>query len=264
MNRSIRFAFISFAVMLASVLPVMYLNVFSRIKLDPLYKTLIGQFIEMLVVILFVTMVHWWDRTGIQRGFDLKCLIYMLPFLLLIGLLLMNGIKTKEPSRFAVFLILSAFTGFCEETMFRGVIYNSLRKHGRFFAIMFSSFLFGLAHMMNLFTGVDIRVILLDVLATFGFGLVFVVAYEYIGTLLPLIVVHALIDFSSYINRDYIMTEAPAKYSTDSAVLNLILALILIVWSLSVIIVKKNKDVNNGTDGGSPESLSENDAEESA
>lgn len=249
MNKSIRFAFISFTTMLASVLPVMYLNVFSRINLDPLYKTLIGQFIETLVIILFVTRVHWWDRTGIKRGFDLKSLVYMLPFLLLIGLLLMNGIKTREPSRFAVFLVLTAFTGFCEETMFHGVIYNSLRKHGKFVAVLLSSFLFGLAHMMNLFTGVDIRVIFSDVLATFGFGFVFAVAYEYTGTLLPLIVVHTLIDFSSYITRDYIMTESPTKYSTDSVISNLILALILIIWGLSVIIAKKNKGVNNGADG---------------
>jgi membrane protease YdiL (CAAX protease family) len=225
--------------MLASVLPVMYLNVFSDVRLDPLYRTLLGQFIEVLIIIFFITGIRWWDKIGITRGFDLKSLAYMLPFLLLIGLMLTDGIKTAEPLRFGVFFILAAFTGFCEETMFRGVIYNTLRKHGRFFAILFSSFLFGLAHMLNLFTGVDIRVALLDVLGTFGFGLVFAAAYEYTGTLLPLIVVHALIDFSSYITRDYIMTEAPENYSGDSIQTSLILAAILIVWGIGVLTVKK-------------------------
>lgn len=240
MIRSIRFTLASYAVMLASILPVIYLDAFSNIKLDPLYKTLIGQFIEALVISIFITKVHLWDSIGIKRGFPLKSLVYMLPFLLLIGLQLINGIKTREPSRFVIFFILTAFTGFCEETMFRGVIYNSLRKHGKAFALLLSSILFGLAHLMNVFTGVDARLVLLDVLATFGFGLVFAVAYEYTGTILPLIIVHLLINFSSYITRDYIMAEAPAKYTMDSALPNVILAAILIIWGLAVTLVKKN------------------------
>lgn len=241
MNRSFRFALTAYVVMLGSIVPAIYLNVFSGMKMDSLSRTLVGQSIELIVILVFVTVVRRWNGIGLHKGFHLKSLTYLLPLLLLIVLLLMNGIKAREPSRILSFLLLALITGFCEETMFRGMIYGSLRKNGQAIALLTSSALFGLAHTLNLFTGVDMRLVLLDVLATFGFGLVFSIAYEYTGTLLPLILVHAMIDFSSYLSRDYIMAESPASYTMESALPNLILALVLITWSAFVLLFKKRK-----------------------
>lgn len=233
---------ISYLVVLLSILPVMYLTLFSRLEMHQMYKTLIGQGLEALIIIIFISINGWWKKIGFRNKIDLSCFLLMWPLIVIIFAQIAGGIKTQGISRLFIFLLLSIIIGFCEETMFRGVIFNTIRSYGKNKAIIYSSILFSLAHLLNIFIGIDIRLMLLDLILTFAIGLVFAATYEKNRSLIPLIMIHALIDFSSFISRDYLMTERLQTYSSETLITGLILAFILIAWSLYVTFRKSKGD----------------------
>jgi membrane protease YdiL (CAAX protease family) len=89
----------------------------------------------------------------------------------------------------ANFRALSISAGICEEILFRGyLIAFLLPLGGTAFALVLSSFLFGLGHAYQ-GTGGAIRAGIL--------GLIMALLYQFTGSLLAPILVHALIDLSS-------------------------------------------------------------------
>lgn len=77
----------------------------------------------------------------------------------------------KDSSKTIVFIINCMFTAIFEELLFRGVIFNIFMEKAKtnkdiIKAILFSSIIFGLAHLFNLIPGADIGAVLLQVCYT--------------------------------------------------------------------------------------------------
>ncbi|WP_295151827.1 CPBP family intramembrane glutamic endopeptidase [uncultured Ruminococcus sp.] len=96
-------------------------------------------------------------------------------------------------------MLLSA--GICEELMFRGIIYNTLRDafgrntvKGTFAAVFVSGALFGMMHFLNLTGGVPFRVVLIQVVSTMGMGIFFAAIYSRWGNLKVTMFLHFLMD----------------------------------------------------------------------
>ena len=93
-------------------------------------------------------------------------------------------------------LALTIMVGFAEEALCRGMVVQAFLPRGVMRAALFSSLIFGFAHMIQIFYGMSIGTGLLYSIyaALIGFGF----AAPYIrsgGAIWPVIIVHALYDF---------------------------------------------------------------------
>lgn len=95
----------------------------------------------------------------------------------------LNSVKDSNPLAVVMFLItLGVLPALCEETLFRGFLYTSLRrKFGAFLAIMFSATLFSLAHF-------DLG----GALQLFVLGALFAFVFERTKSLVPAMVAHCM------------------------------------------------------------------------
>jgi len=136
-----------------------------------------------------------WGRVGYNspsrwRNLHLLWLPLLLSFLPLIG-----GMQALDTGTIAIFVVGYLATGFMEETLFRGVILSYLRKGGIARAVAISSISFGLLHISRLFFGSAPMTVAWQVLFAMCFGVVFCALRLRMGTIWPLILLHALWDF---------------------------------------------------------------------
>jgi hypothetical protein len=87
--------------------------------------------------------------------------------------------------------------GFAEETLFRGVIFEALRIRGSVVAVVGSSLLFAATHALNALGGDPIHV-MVQIATALGVGVAFGALRIRMGTIVPLILVHAAIDFVGF------------------------------------------------------------------
>ena len=100
----------------------------------------------------------------------------------------MAELVMKYPFPFAFFTI-AVVPAFCEESLFRGVLYRGYRKCGTWVAILLTAFLFGVMHMNpNQF------------FYAFALGIVFALVNEITGSCLPSFFLHMYINGSSVMN----------------------------------------------------------------
>lgn len=110
---------------------------------------------------------------------------------------------------FPVMLFFMAVVpAFCEETLFRGVVYGGYRKHGdKFVAVLLSGFLFGVMHMN-----------LNQALYAFAIGVLLALLFEATDSIWPTIMFHFVYNAQSCILMFVIEELVPGIY-TDPAML---------------------------------------------
>jgi hypothetical protein len=145
--------------------------------------------------LFMVWYLGWWQRAGyavLGRIADLP--LYLLPAAMAF-LPLFEETAPALPGTVVVFVILSIVVALAEETFFRGLILQSLRPAGPLVAVLLSSLLFALPHLLNSLGGLwDPVFTLVDTFAAFGIGIAFSALVLRTGTIWPPIVLHALIN----------------------------------------------------------------------
>jgi hypothetical protein len=103
------------------------------------------------------------------------------------------------PASVTLLLLLnSALAAFSEELMFRGVLFGALSSRLRpAYAILITTLLFGLAHLLNAAALGNWRVAAAQAVAAAMSGLLFIAIRVRTGSLLPAMVYHALWDFGT-------------------------------------------------------------------
>lgn len=107
----------------------------------------------------------------------------------------------KSVGDIILFAGLLVVTAAVEEVLYRGIVFDSLLSKyagtgkGLFFAIAFSSILFGLSHITNLFTTDNTKEVILQIIQMLFFG-AFLAAVYYRGrSLYVTMIIHILFDF---------------------------------------------------------------------
>ncbi|MBV7295843.1 CPBP family intramembrane metalloprotease [Corynebacterium sp. TAE3-ERU12] len=123
------------------------------------------------------------------------------PFALTLGyavlVLLIDGHVPDSVWPVVSLLILVAFVGFSEELIFRGVVLrNFMAERSVFVAIVVSATGFSLLHSVNVIGGLPLQDVLMQMASTFSAGLLFAGLYLCLNSLWPLMIYHALFDFS--------------------------------------------------------------------
>ena len=140
-------------------------------------------------------MTRW-----LQNG---RALLWLLPMWVLSTGNLWGGVSLRYDAITSVMAVLSfLLVGVAEEIIFRGFLFNGMRKTGRLtVAIVVSAITFGMGHIVNLLTGHATAETLVQMIFAVAWGFLFTFAYLKGGSLLPCIAIHGLIDAFSVFAR---------------------------------------------------------------
>lgn len=170
-----------------------------------------------------VTALGWWREIGFNRPRNARGLAAYAPWLLLPLLVVAGqGVHPADPGRMLAFGGLMLMVGFAEEVLLRGVVLHVLRPGGLMRAVLLSSVFFGAAHLLNLFAGHGLQPTLVQVIYATFIGIGMAGPRVYSGTIVPAILLHALIDFSDSVARGFVLT-APKEVTLHSAAVVIVL-----------------------------------------
>ena len=152
-------------------------------------------------------LLWWLHKNGLLRNFHLnkptqpaKNMLFYLPLLLISTSNLWLGIQMDLPLNALIFhILLMLSVGFLEELIFRGFLFEALRKKSLKTAVIVSSLTFGAGHFINLFngSGMSLGMVLFQIFFACLFGFLFVVIYLRSGSLIPCILSHQTINILS-------------------------------------------------------------------
>jgi hypothetical protein len=173
--------------------------------------------IELIPIALVTTSAFVLNLIGKKdfsvKGFG-KGLLFGIPLILLslvlgnVLFLLTSGQARYDDLMLTLLLFISFYfvVGLSEEILYRGFLLNLLRnKHGSsgkglVRAVLLSSFMFGVAHFMNLIYGASFISTIGQVLYSTFIAVFFCAVYIRVGSLLPLILIHALFNIFTGLN----------------------------------------------------------------
>lgn len=161
----------------------------------------------VLALIQSIYMLWWLHKNGLMREFQLnkptqkpKNMIFYLPLFLICTSNIWLGIhRNLTPAELGFHILLMLCVGFLEELIFRGFLFEALRKNSLRTAIIVSSLTFGIGHFINLFNGrgMSLGNVLFQIAFAILYGFLFVVVYLCSGSLIPCILAHQTINILS-------------------------------------------------------------------
>jgi membrane protease YdiL (CAAX protease family) len=202
MNRRLGLALIAFVIWTAiTVIGGNLTTGGEKSLLDAVQSGLGWTWVAAAVFILLVVLWQGWNDVGLNRWADAAgwrlCWLPMIYIVFGIGLATVFGLPPV--SVLVLILINTLFVGFSEEVMFRGAILQAFRHAGTIWpAVMLTSVAFGAIHSLNVFVTGDLKGALIQSVAAFLSGLVFIALRLRTGSLWPPIIVHALWDFATF------------------------------------------------------------------
>ena len=153
-------------------------------------------------VVLSVALLLFLKKAGLFAAYGLcaprakaKGMLYYVPILLMISANLWYGVSLNYGALETAFYVLAMLcVGFLEEVIFRGLLFEAMRKDNVKAAVIVSSITFGIGHIVNLIngSGADLLSNLLQVVYATAAGFMFVMVYYKSKSLLVCIAAHGL------------------------------------------------------------------------
>jgi membrane protease YdiL (CAAX protease family) len=158
--------------------------------------TLAVGIILSLIIALFLKRHSLLSEYGVCRpSARAKSMLYYIPIFILLSANLWYGVTLNYRPLESVLYILSMLcVGFLEEIIFRGLLFNAMRKTNVTAAIIVSSVTFGIGHIINLINGSGAELLpnLLQVIYATAAGFMFVMIYYRSKSLVVPIVTHGV------------------------------------------------------------------------
>ena len=161
----------------------------------------------VLALIQSIYMLWWLHKNGLMREFQLnkpsqsaKNMLFYVPLILISTSNLWLGVQMALTTTELVFhILLMVCVGFLEELIFRGFLFEALRKKSLKTAVIVSSLTFGAGHILNLFNGrgMSLKEVLFQIAFAVLIGFLFVMVYLRSGSLIPCILSHQTINILS-------------------------------------------------------------------
>jgi len=151
----------------------------------------------LLAVIAFFK----WDNLGLNFPTSIRSLTVIgLPTIYIAGFLGFTLVKGFPAAQVVTFVLINALlVGISEELMFRGILFKSaLSQFTVWKAIWISSIIFGAIHALNAFVTGDISTAFAQAIAATMSGIWFMAIRIRTGSLMPVMIVHGLWDFSIF------------------------------------------------------------------
>lgn len=194
-----------------------------------------------LLLTMCAVLLLWMKRNNLFQTFGLRkgrvqasWVLYYIPLAALISSNLWFGVQWNLPLHETLLYIASMIcVGFVEEVIFRGLLFNAMRKDGLTSAVIVSSLTFGVGHIVNLFNGSGAQLVsnLCQVGYAAAVGFLFVILFLKTGSLLPCIVTHSAVNALSVFANEQGITSVQEIF--------IAIAIALIAIAYSVYLLKK-------------------------
>lgn len=197
-----------------------------------------------VVLLLFLKKNRLFEEYGICRSrVSARSMLWYLPLLLMLSANLWHGVTLNlELSEAVLYMLSMLCVGFLEEVIFRGLLFNAMRKDGIKAAIIVSSVTFGIGHIINLVNGSGAELIpnLLQVVYATSAGFMFVMIYYRTGSLISCILAHGIFNALS------IFANEGSAGITERVVSAILLTLITSSYALYIILSMKKQNASHG------------------
>lgn len=155
-----------------------------------------------VAIVLFIVLFLFLKKNGLLAEYGIcksripaSQMLFYIPVVMMLTVNLWHGVQVGLAPLDAILYMLSMLcVGFLEEIIFRGLLFNAMRKDGVKSAILVSSLTFGIGHIVNLFNGSGAELLpnLLQVLYATAAGFMFVMIYYKTDSLLICIGAHGV------------------------------------------------------------------------
>lgn len=170
-----------------------------------------------IAVVLSMVLYLFLKKNGLLEDYGLckakipaSKMLFYIPVLVMLTANLWYGISISISPVEAIFYVLTMLcVGFLEEVIFRGLLFNAMRKDGVKSAIIISSLTFGIGHIVNLFNGSQTALLpnLLQVVYATAAGFMFVMIYYKTESLIVCIVAHGVFNALSIFVNEAAVTD---------------------------------------------------------
>lgn len=153
-------------------------------------------------IVLSATLLLFLKKNGLLTNYGLcspetsaRSMLYYVPILIMLSANLWYGVTLNYGSLETVLYVLAMLcVGFLEEVIFRGLLFEAMRKDSVKAAVIVSSVTFGIGHIINLINGSGAELLpnLLQVVYATAAGFMFVMMYYKSKSLLVCIAAHSL------------------------------------------------------------------------
>lgn len=152
----------------------------------------------IVAAFVFLSLLHWWHQIGFTKGIRGEdVLICLFPTLLTVYIAWGALSSSTVGSKIFFLAIYACLIAVAEESIFRGIILQTLLPKGVLRALFLSTLIFALLHVGNLFAGLPWTYVSGQVLFTFGDGMAYAVMRVRTGSIWPAIILHGLTDFGA-------------------------------------------------------------------
>lgn len=197
----------------------------------------IGFFILSVILISFVNKNKKWSYYGFFPLSEIikKEKIIFIPLFILAFMPLLAGISPDLSFKDIIYLIVyMSIVAFVEETVFRGIIFKILLKKSYIIAIVGSSFLFSLAHILNTLQSNNLKMIIIQILYAFIIGVILSILVIKTNNIIYPIIFH-------YINNMMTSLNPTGVSTISSSVTYLMFAIAIFYMSYLIFSIKKMK-----------------------
>ena len=157
----------------------------------------------LVAIAFFLVKDHSLRGLGFQKpvsGMATRFLYYV-PLIIVALAAFASGIMSDDSGLFIPNLIFTLGIGLTEELYFRGIICN-MWKEKETKAIIISSVLFGMSHLLNVMGGAGLAETLLQMAFAFTYGVVMAFVILRTKSIWPCILLHAFHDFCGFITNE--------------------------------------------------------------
>lgn len=177
-------------------------------------EKIISLFIALLfslIIIIFIYKYKLKEEYGLCNiKVSYKKVLYFIPLIILMSTNLWYGVTMNLSIHETIIYILTMLcVGFLEEIIFRGFLFNAMKKDNLKVAIIVSSITFGIGHIINLIngSGADLINNLLQVVYATSAGFMFVMIYYKTNSLIPCIITHGVFNALSVFSKEVTSIE---------------------------------------------------------
>lgn len=168
--------------------------------LSDVRSTIINTLFSIVVIAVMMIMKRV-GYYGLQAVKDANPYLYFIPLALISCVNLINGVHvTDTPSHIVCHILTMVNVGFLEEIIFRGFLFRMMAEDNAKTAVIGSSLIFGIGHIVNLLNGAQLIPTLLQIFYATSIGYLFVTIFVHSGSLLPCMISHAVINATSIFN----------------------------------------------------------------
>lgn len=157
-----------------------------------------------LILIIYFTAKNKWSTLGFRPLNTIPSgnWIYYAPLVVILITIFFKGFREISASEVLFFIFFTLLVAFVEESIYRGLIFKTLLTKGATTAVITSSILFSITHLLNALSVTDMTQILLQLVYALLIGFALSLLMLKNNNIIPLIVFHFVHNLIQFVGND--------------------------------------------------------------